>query len=167
MFLARMPGDLQRFESRTRRVTGLNCRGELLNVSLLLPFTSRRSSLPGDPPLFFITETFLLRSLQSPGFDQEALTLVSSSGAAESYNYSAKHRVLPAPAGQGSISAGQKNEMVQVRAFQAQWPLLFHLQQVSLPQLHAALRAFGVAQDGKYNDVLTTFRGLDFTSFQG
>jgi hypothetical protein len=57
--------------------------------------------------------------------------------------------------------------MVQVRAFQAQWPVLLHLQEVSLPQLHVAFRALGVAQDGKYDDVLATFRGLDFTWFHG
>ena len=57
--------------------------------------------------------------------------------------------------------------MVQVRAFQAQWPVLFHLQEVPLPQFHAAFRAFGVAQDGEYNNVLATFGGLDFTRFHG
>jgi hypothetical protein len=46
--------------------------------------------------------------------------------------------------------------MVQIRALQAEWPVLFHLQEVSFPQLNAAFRAFGVAQDGKYNDVLAT-----------
>jgi hypothetical protein len=35
----------------------------LLNVSVILPFTSRRGSFPGNLPLFFITETFLLRPL--------------------------------------------------------------------------------------------------------
>jgi hypothetical protein len=138
MFLACMPRDRLRFEWRARRVTGLNCRRKLLNVSLILPFTSRRSSFPSNLPLLFITETFLLRPLESLGFDQEALTLVSSSRAAEPYNYGTKHGVLPAPAAQGGVSAWQKNEMVQVRAFQAQRPLLFHLQEVSLPQLHTA-----------------------------
>jgi hypothetical protein len=63
MFLARMPRDRQRFESGTGRVTGLNCRRKLLNVSLILQFTSRSSSFTGNPPLFLITETFLLRPL--------------------------------------------------------------------------------------------------------
>ena len=55
--------------------------------------------------------------------------------------------------------------MVQVRAFEAERPVLFHLQEVSLPQLHTAFRAFGVAHDGKYNDALVTLRGLDFIWF--
>src|SRR5262249_16715513 len=55
---------------------------------------------------------------------------------AEPYNYSAKHRVLPAPPGQGSVSGGQKNQMVQVRAFQAQWPVV-----VGLPSIPKALKS--------------------------
>jgi hypothetical protein len=63
MLLAGMPRDRQRFVSRACRVTSLNCRRKLLNVSLILPFTTRRSSFPGNPPLFFIAETLLLRPL--------------------------------------------------------------------------------------------------------
>ena len=58
--------------------------------------------------------------------------LISLSGAVELYNYSEKHRVLLILVGQGSVFAGQKNEMVQVRTFQAQWPILFYLQEVFL-----------------------------------
>lgn len=63
VFLARMPRDCQRFEFWTCRVTGLDCCRKLPNVSLILPFTSRRSLFADNPPLFFITETFLLRPL--------------------------------------------------------------------------------------------------------
>jgi hypothetical protein len=47
--------------------------------------------------------------------------------------------------------------MVQVGAFQAQRPVLFHPQEVSLPQLCVAFRALGVAQNGKYDEVLASF----------
>src|SRR5438093_1631630 len=120
VFLACVPGNGHRFGFGTTGITGSNDLDKLLDVSLIRSFTSRRRPLSRNSPLVFVTQAFLLRSFKRISLDQQTLTLVSSPGSAEPHDYRGQFGVLAAPAGQCHISAWQKNQMVQIRAFEAQ-----------------------------------------------
>jgi nitrogen regulatory protein PII len=99
-----------------------------------------------------IGEALSLRPLERQLLDQEALALVAPARPAEPDDDRAQGRVRAGAPGQGRIAAGEEDEVIEIRAGEAQGPVAFHLQKLPPGQLAPALRAGRVANDREDDD---------------
>ena len=136
------------------RVQAADVRGELaakVDVNFGIAF---RASFASTRAGVAIRETLLLGPGEGCFLDEHALPLITIPGTTEPDDHGLERRVAARAPCQRGVAARQKHEMREVGARHAKRTLLLEAEPTPLPQLLAALRARGVAQNLEYDDVV-------------
>ncbi|MGH7369087.1 MAG: hypothetical protein ACREKQ_15130 [Candidatus Rokuibacteriota bacterium] len=138
--------------------------GELTDVLLVHRLPTLRCSLAGSLARLRICQALSFRLRESRLLDQHSLTFVSLSRPTESKDHRTEGRVCGGTAGQRRITAGEKDEVIEVGAGKAEGPFPFHPEKAPLCQLTAAFRTCRIAEDREDEDVAWISTGLKAAS---
>ena len=127
--------------------------GKLAHVALVDLLPTLYCSLTGSLAGRRIGEALSLRLLESRLFNQDSFTLVPFSRPTEPNDYRTERRVLGSASGQSRITAGEKNEVIEIGACEAEGPFPFHSEKAPLRELASAFRTGRITNDPEDDDV--------------
>ena len=153
VLLTRVFCDRLTFAAWTPRKEVADPTGERVDVpGIELPPAFGRA-LPGDRARLGICETLQLRPRQGCLLHEDTLPLVTLPGPAEPNDDGAQGRVLAGASGQRGVATGKKDEVVEIRAAQAERLVALHPEKPPLGQLCPALAAHRVSTNPEDDDV--------------
>ena len=124
VFPTRMFGYLPLSSGGTSRKHFSHPSGELSHVLTVQLLSPRRFPFLAPCPDLAVRQAFLLRLCQGRGFNQQPLPFIPFPGLAPFQDHGGQDRMLPGAPGQGRVAGGKIDQVIQVRAGEAQDPFV-------------------------------------------